>query len=196
MSSDLSQTEQPDSAATLKPITRRERISRSAAVVFIALYLAVNGFFLLRNCVRPAGPNPWVYFFTWDMYPFYRTVSSRPLAIGRTRSGEYRELLPSPMQQFRWGADGTATRTDLDHGFVHTRSSVERILESSTVSRDDSIVHVYLIEEYWPVRFNLPDDVYSRTIDWTRAIPGQSNPGRKHWKVIEEFDVDAGGTDR
>ncbi len=176
--------------------TRQPHLRRAAAVFCIGLYLLANVFFLVRNSVGATGPDPWAYFFTWDMYPFYRTTSSRPLAFGRTKNGTCVELLPSPLQEFRWGLDGTATRTDMDRGFRYTSSTIRKVLRSSKHADHNPIVHVYVIEEYWPARFNLPDDVYSRTIDWPPRSAGQSNPRRKYWKVLEEFDVEFGGTGR
>ena len=44
------------------------------------------------------------------------------------------------------------------------------------------IVQVYVIEKYWPLRFNFPNELYE-------SLYGQPRPDRQYWRVIREFDV-------
>lgn len=159
-------------------------VLRMGAVVFLTAYVAATGWFLARNMSGDPGTSPPAYFFTWDMFPSYVSESTRKLAVARTEGGVYRQLVPGPRDQFRWGQTDRATRFDLDRGGHFWQEAAERALERSAGRhRDDPIVYVYLIEEYWPVRFNLSEELYESEY-------GEPKPARRYWRVVDQFAVD------
>ena len=163
-------------------------VRRCGATFAIVAYLSTTAWFGLLHVLGDLVQDPTAYFFTWDMFPFYVTESTRPIAVGLTRSGEHLQLLPGPTQQFRWGLSGKATRSDLDRSRRFLRSAVDHALkQTKTAQEDDPFVRVFVVEEYWPSRFNLTDDLY-------KAVYNEPNPRRKYWRILDEFEVTADNT--
>jgi hypothetical protein len=54
---------------------------------------------------------------------------------------------------------------------------------------EDPIAYVFLVEKYWPVRFNLPDTLYE-------AKYGEPNPHRVAYRILDEGTVDGLGAIR
>lgn len=170
--------------------TARATVLRAAAVAFAAIYLATTGWHFARNLVGDPSTAPAAYFFTWDMFPSYVSESTRKLAVARTKSGNYWQIVPGAEDRFRWGQNGQATRVDLDRLGNFWRVAAERALvRTAGRHRDDPFVRVYLIEEYWPVRFNLTDELYELKYD-------EPKPDRHYWRIIDEFAVDSIGSDK
>ena len=156
---------------------------RVASRLAVLAYLAVLGGFLLQSALGDSRYYPAAYFFTWDMFPSHSSQSFRRVALGETASGRYRRLYPSPREQFHRGAHSDLTRLDLDRRLVFYRSAVEQTLrEYAERQRDDPVKHVYLLEKYWPAKFNYPADLYE---SWS-GIP---RPDRAAWRLVSEFDV-------
>lgn len=151
------------------------------AVLFIGLYLGLTAFFQLAELDGDTLDTPFAYFWTWDMFPNHDCFSVRSTAIGRTASGRFVTIFPGPKQRFRWGAGSELTRTE------RRPESGERLIQSILAERKDAdaadpIVHAYLLEKYWPVRFNTPEPLYEQLL-------GQPRPRRRYWRVVREFDV-------
>ncbi len=62
-------------------------------------------------------------------------------------------------------------------------AAAQTVRESRSQRANDPIVRVYLLEAYWPTRFNLTDDLY-------RAAYSSDNPRRRYWRLIDEGKVD------
>ncbi len=152
------------------------------ASLAIALYLAALAGFLLQSALGDTGLFPASYFFTWDMFPSYYTESSRRAAVGRTASGRYLALHPSPFQQYRGGVHGDLTRVELERRGLFYPAAVEQTLQRSRPVANDPMQEVWLFEQYWPVKFNYPDDLYE---SWW----GSRKPDRRSWRQTGEFDV-------
>lgn len=160
-------------------------IGRWPAWGLIAAYLAMTGQFMARQAVGDLDDGIPGYFFTWDMFPWHYVESSRRVAIGQTLSGRYVQIVPSGLQQFRGGVNGDLTRADLDRQGGFFRPMVERTLTNAAASDGaDAVRHVWLVEQYWPARFNLPPDLYA-------AWAGTPRPERRYWRVRDEFDWQA-----
>lgn len=157
-------------------------IRRTAAWLAILLYLAAHAGFLLQSALGDSGLFPVSYFFTWDMFPSYYTESSRRVAVGRTESGKYLELHPTPFQQYRGGVKGDLTQVELERRGVFYPASVEQALQRSRHEVDDPVQQVWLFERFWPAKFNYPDDLYE---SWW----GASKPDRQRWRLVGEFNV-------
>lgn len=156
---------------------------RAFAATFIATYLTVNAFFLLRYAVGDVLPHPVAYFFTWDMFPGHYCESTRKIVVGRTEAGKYVQVVPGAADQYRDGAGGDLTRVDLDRTGRDFGRLAEHALQSARGAQsDDPIEHVFLFEHYWPNKFNLPEDLYA-------SFAGEAKPDRRFWRLREEFDV-------
>ncbi|MEX0718259.1 MAG: hypothetical protein WD066_16820, partial [Planctomycetaceae bacterium] len=166
------------------------RARRAAAGLLIAAYLAATGWFLCLQVLGDTYWHPVNYFFTWDMFPGYGTVSARRYAVGETKSGRYLQLLPGPNERFRWGVAGDLPRFDIvptvaqpplsDRLLDAIDHALKRVREDH---QDDPIVYVYVLEEYWPAHFNLPEDQY-------REVYGVEHPDRRYWRWLDGDNVD------
>jgi hypothetical protein len=157
--------------------------TRVVSRLAVFAYLATLGGFLLQSALGDSRFFPVSYFFTWDMFPSHNSQSFRRIALGETESGRSLQIYPSPREQFRRGAYGDLSRLDLDKRALFYRPVVEQTLsEYAERERDDPVRHVYLLEKYWPVKFNYPADLYE-----TRS--GTPRPERVSWRLVGEFDT-------
>ncbi|HEY2250216.1 MAG TPA: hypothetical protein VGH74_04105 [Planctomycetaceae bacterium] len=163
-------------------MTTKGGSKRVLASLAIALYLAAHAGFLLQSALGDSGLFPVSYFFTWDMFPSYYTESSRRVAVGRTAAGRYFTLHPSRFQQYRGGVHGDLTRVELERRGVFYPAAVEQMLQRSRLDPDDPLQEVWLFEQYWPAKFNYPDDLYE---SWW----GSPKPDRRSWRLVGEFDI-------
>jgi hypothetical protein len=160
-------------------------VKRAVAVAGVILYLAAIAGFLLQSVVGDSAFFPLSYFFTWDMFPAHNTKSLRRVAVGKTASGRFVHLHPSPREQFRAGMEHDFTRIDLEgRGFFY-HTAVEKTAQAASASNpSDPVEHVYLFENYRPAKFNYPPALYE-------AWSGTPKPNRTAWRLAEEFDVRA-----
>jgi hypothetical protein len=157
-------------------------IRRAFAGLAICLYLAALAGFLLQSALGDSGLFPVSYFFTWDMFPSYKTESSRRVAVGQTESGRYFELHPSPLTQYLGGVQGDLGRVDLERRGLFYAAAVEQTLQRCRHEADDPVQHAWLFEQYWPAKFNYPDKMYE-------SYWGNRKPDRRSWRLLGEFDV-------
>jgi hypothetical protein len=156
---------------------------RVASRLAVFAYLAILGGFLLQGALGDSAFFPARYFFTWDMFPSHNSQSFRRLAVGETAAGQYVQLYPSPREQFHGGAHGDLARLDLDGRAFFYRAVVEQTLkEYAEREGDDPVTHVYLLEKYWPAKFNYPRGLYEV---WS----GTPRPDRAAWRLVGEFDA-------
>lgn len=151
--------------------------------MLIAVYLAVHASVFWLNLLGDAQRHPIVYFFTWDMFPGSYDVSTRRVAVAETRSGMSYQVYPNAAQRFRGGVNGDMTRADLDRSGVRFRSLVDHALASERPRfGHDPVVRVSLVEQYWPSRLNLPEDL-------GEAWAGQPQRDVRYWRVLETVDA-------
>ncbi|GAB4134805.1 MAG: hypothetical protein Tsb009_00260 [Planctomycetaceae bacterium] len=170
----------------ISPSIRRTK--RGITVAFCVGYVMVSLWFGVRHLLGDSSSHPTADFFTWDMFPGYATVSSRRFFLGKTESGKVVRLLPDPASQFRWGIFGTVRRLDVDKRTATFLPALERRI--SIYNRDhakDRIQRVTIVEQFWPAKFNLDDELYESTY-------GQRHPHRKYWRVVDTAAVNPDGT--
>ena len=161
------------------------RLRRVAGAFGAAIYLLVLAGFLLESILGDSRFLPLSYFFKWDMFPAHASDSVRRVAVGRTTSGRYVQIVPSPLQQFRAGAHSDLTRIELDRRGVFNRAVVEQTLSAAAQRPDDPIERVLLFEKYWPDKFNYPERLY-------RKMWGSPKPNRVAWRLLDEFSPKGG----
>ena len=168
---------------------------RTLSVLVIVGYVWLTGYFLVRQVLGDTSAGPVAYFFTWDMFPNYPTESSRRLAVGVTARGGYVRLFPNPHHRFRWGVKGDLTRLDLNRRLRHFRRAAQDAAGSyQPADPNDRLVRLYLVERYWPVTFNLPEELYRKQKAGFVEESTGGKPQRSYWRILETADVSAEGT--
>lgn len=173
----------------MPPPPRPLRLLKTAAtLLFCAAYLGATAYFFARHVVGDSLSRPEAYFFTWDMFPDYETESTRRLVLGLTNRGRFIQLLPAEEHRFRWGIDGTVSRIDIDGRGVQLNAPLRRRVALFNEGHpEDRIESVLLVEQYWPSRFNLPDDLYEDAF-------GEPHPHRRSWRIVRQTPVDETGS--
>ena len=132
----------------------------------IACYLGVLVFGLARHTLlHRSHDHIGMYFVVWDMYCGWTAWETRNHILAQGESGQWYDAAPP------WGdfvPFGSASRRDYDLFTLHTRRMAANTLRQT---EHEPIQRVVIIEEAWPKRFNLPDDV------WARRTP---DPKEKH----------------
>lgn len=189
--------------------TLASRLRLWLAGVGVGGYLALSAWYFAALALEATPPGFLAYFFTWDMFPGFTTRSVRRVALGRTASGEYVLLHPSPWSQFQEGVSGDLTRADLDRSGMGFQSLVERVrLRTVAQRRGDPLVQVLLCEQSWPVKFNLSDNHYAtwmgepkpEEVSFGEPLPPALAPPAgvpsATWRIVREYRVQEGGESR
>lgn len=152
-------------------------------VVACAAYLAVNGYFMLRHMVGDSNSAKAAYFFTWDMFPGYFTESTRTIIVGVTEDGRHVQLVPAAGDRYSAGLNDSVSRIDWMLRESDVRPVLDRALRRYNAENPETpIRRVLVVQQFWPIKFNLPDDLY-------RTEYGVDNPRRKYWRVIGRWSV-------
>lgn len=129
---------------------------RWPSVLFISLYLGCLGFgFFAHSMKFLSTAHPAMYFVVWDMYCGWSAYETRVHLVGQGESGRYYEIAPTA-----WGAFqpyGSCDRIDYDGDGLHCRRIAQNILDHTS---HEPIHRVFVIEENWPKKFNLPDHLW------------------------------------
>lgn len=162
---------------------RTSRIRRLLVTGFVLSYIAAVLFFFYCHLLGQTRGMPWGYFWTWDMFPNYASFSARRMALGETEAGRYVKVFPTNKMHFRRGGSGDLTRFDLPRNDVALRFAVEKTLAANAREQNpDRVRYVFLVEEYWPVKFNLPNDLYEKAF-------GEENPNRHSFRILDEGPI-------
>ena len=162
-------------------------VRRSFGLAFVLAYLGAGGFFFYSHLIGDTGRFASGYFWTWDMFPNYPSFSSRRTALGQTKSGRYVEVFPTSKVRYRRGGHRDLTRFDFPRNDASLRLVVAETLKlQEPQEASDPVTYVFLIEKTWPVRFNLPDDLYEE-------VYREPNPRRHAWRIVDEGAVGKDG---
>lgn len=168
-----------------QPASWKRIANRKLGILFVCLaYLSVNGWFMTRHMIGDSQSVNAAYFFTWDMFPGYVTENTRRRLVGITKEGRYLQLFPEE-DDYRTGIDGKVSRLDwifLNKHLDVLREKLEPRIAALNADNDDPIVRVVLVEEFWPTKFNLPDDLY-------REAYGVEHPHRRYWRTRGRWNV-------
>lgn len=149
----------PNAWTALKSAWPRYR--NRAAGVFIAGYLAVIGGGLFCHTFNwKTGVHPLMYFVVWDMFCGWSGHECRIHVIAEGVSGKHYQVLPGP-----WG--GIKPFGDLDRhhydaeGVFGARMAMNVLRHTS----HEEITRLFVIEENWPKKFNMPDALWASSWD-------------------------------
>ncbi|HCS51028.1 MAG TPA: hypothetical protein DIW81_05460 [Planctomycetaceae bacterium] len=132
-------------------------MKRYLAVATITIYLGALSWgifsdtFAVGNVAHPA-----MYYVVWDMFCGWSGYECRQHLIAQGESGQYYKLNPAPWGEFR--AFGPADRIDYDSFAAHSQNIARNILRNT---EHEPIQRVYLVEENWSKRYNIPDYLWS-----------------------------------
>lgn len=124
----------------------------------IAAYLSALGFGVFSHAVNyKIGAHPAMYFIVWDMFCGWASHASRLQIIGQGESGEFYELAPGPWGEMK--PYGSIGRRHYDAFCVFAPKMAMNCLKQT---KHEPMERLYVIEECWPKKYNLPDEIYAR----------------------------------
>ena len=141
-------------------------MKRVAISLFIVGYLGALTFGLFCHALNfKTGDHPVMYFLVWDMYCGWSGYETRQHVIGEGESGTYYDLTDTP-----WGSItpyGGHPRQTHDYAGTFVMGMAQNALRQT---QHESIIRLFHIDEAWPRKYNLPDDLweqrYSEPKEW------------------------------
>lgn len=131
---------------------------RLSTGLFILGYLGVLTYGLFCHALYfQNDKHPGMYFIVWDMYCGWSAYETRQHVIGEGESGTYYELTPAP-----WGAVkpyGDHERQTHDYSGTFVIDMARNTLRHTS---HEPMARLFLVEEAWPRKFNLPDELWER----------------------------------
>lgn len=140
-------------------------MKRWFAVLAIAGYLgSLCAGLACHTLSTGAARHPAMYYVVWDMFCGWGSYSTRVHMVAEGASGTYYELTPSPWGDFN--PYGSLARINYDRVGIYLPKFAGNVLRHT---KHEPITQVFVIEELWPKKYNLRDDV------WTRVHGGQKD---------------------
>lgn len=126
----------------------------------IAGYLMVlcYGFVAHAFKVNPYGSMA-NYFFVWDMYCGWNSFEKRTHLVAQGESGQYYDVTP-PWKELQ--PYGSAKRHDYDSWGFYSGQIAANTLRHT---QHEPIREVFLVEQLWSKKYNLPDELWSQRFD-------------------------------
>lgn len=129
---------------------------RGIVIGFIVCYLLILGFGIFSHALGyKSTDHVGMYYLIWDMYCGWSGYEYRQHLVAQGVSGQQYELTPAPWGEFV--PFGSTVRHNYDGSAVFTGTLASHILDHT---EHEEIAHVWLIEEAWSKKYNLPDEVY------------------------------------
>lgn len=136
-------------------------MKRILVVAFIVCYISALTFGNVCHLLRHgATSHVMMYMIVWDMFCGYSAYDSRMLLIAEGESETYYDLTHPP-----WGelhAFGYIGRENYDPFDAHMGAMALNVLKHTS---HEPIARIVVIEESWPKKLNLPDDVWNLRYD-------------------------------
>lgn len=174
-----------ESHSTNSNARRPHALHRALILLACLAYVGVTAYYGVRHVLGDTSQiaeSPAGYFFTWDMFPGYETESTRRTVVGR--AGErFVQLLPATSHRYRYGVNAAATRLDIDARRANLTPTLEPIIARYNAEHPQQpIEEVFIVEEYRPAKFNLPDDLYEQ-------VYGEPKPQRSYLRIGQSLRV-------
>ncbi len=133
-------------------------MKKSLAVAFVCTYLSVLSFGIFAHALSfMQGSHPAMYFIVWDMFCGWSAYSQRFHVIAEGESGEWYEAAPGPWGSFQ--PFGTLDRRHYDSFSAHLPNLAMNNLRHTA---HEPITRVFVVEENWAKKYNMPEDVWQR----------------------------------
>jgi len=139
---------------------------RRGATVVIVAYLSVLGWGVGSHAMKyKRHAHPAMYMVVWDMFCGWTAWANRFHVIGEGESGTYYELAPGPWGSFQ--PYGKLDRHQYDHGNVGLLKIGQNTLKQTD---HEPMARIFVVEEVWAKKYNLPDPVWNRAFDEPKQI--------------------------
>lgn len=131
-------------------------MKRWASITFIVAYLGALTYGNFCHILQyNTGSHPLMYYVVWDMFCGWSAYAQKIHVIAEGQSEKFYELAPGP-----WGAMspwGFLPRHNYDNYQVHLNKVALNALRHST---HEQITRIYVVEESWSKKYDLPDHVW------------------------------------
>lgn len=135
---------------------------------FIVVYLTVLSYGLFCHTFKwKSGAHPAMYYVVWDMFCGWAAHEFRHHAIAEGVSGTYYQVLPGP-----WGELQPFGDLGRHHYDANAATPGKLALNVLRHTSHEDITRIFIIEENWPKKFNMPDD------QWAARWDEPKNPKR------------------
>jgi len=136
-------------------------MKRSIAAVVICGYLGSLSWGIVAHTLHfGANAHPVMYFVVWDMFCGWGAYSNRTHLVAEGESGTYYQLSPAP-----WGTLKPFGHVDRLHYDTNYHLTPEMIRNNLRHTQHEPISRVFVVEETWPKKFNLPDPLWDAAYD-------------------------------
>jgi hypothetical protein len=136
-------------------------MKRWIAPLIICAYLGSLAFGIVTHTLQVgANSHPAMYFVVWDMFCGWGAYSNRTHLVAEGESGKYYQLSPAP-----WGALKPFGNVDRLHYDSNNYLSPAMIRNNLRHTQHEPISRVFVVEEIWPKKFNLPDPLWDAAYD-------------------------------
>ena len=131
------------------------------AKLTIASYLTALALGIASHAMNfGAGSHPAMYYLVWDMFCGWSAHELRYHLIAEGESGTHYRLSPAPWETFAPYGDLERAQYDaLGNAYLKIAMNTLRHTEH------EPILRMFVIEEAWPKKYNLPDDLWAARFD-------------------------------
>jgi hypothetical protein len=145
----------------------------------VVVYLSALSWGIVSHAVDYGNTShPVMYYLVWDMFCGWTGYSGRIQIVGEGESGKYYELAPGPWGEFT--PFGSIGRRHYDVMGVRGAKFAHNTLKHT---RHEPITRIFVIEESWAKKYNLPDHL------WNERFDEPKDPYR-YYNVMHAFSID------
>jgi len=135
-------------------------LKRWGTHLLIASYLGVLGWGVFAHAIGfKENANIAMYYIVWDMFCGWESFEMRRHLVAEGESGQYYDAAPPWGEFIPYGADRR------HHYDVHALYSGRVAAHTLAHTEHEPIVRVFLIEEAWSKKFNLPESLWKYQFD-------------------------------
>ena len=103
------------------------------------------------------GSHPSMYFIVWDMFCGWAAYETRTHIVGQGESGKFYELAPGPWGDYHPYGDISRQHYDSFNSYPQAMA-----LNTLKHTEHEPMTRLYVVEESWAKKYNLPDHVWTR----------------------------------
>ncbi len=136
-------------------------MKRVLAVGFIVFYTGVLTYGNACHFLRfKTSSHPLMYMIVWDMFCGWSAFDSRTHIIAEGQDEKFYDLTHAPWGEFH--PYGYVGRENYDQFQAHTGTMGLNVLKHT---RHEPIARLFIIEECWAKKYNLPDNLWKMRYD-------------------------------
>ncbi|MCA9040989.1 MAG: hypothetical protein KDA65_11625 [Planctomycetaceae bacterium] len=146
----------------------------------IVTYLGAMGFgFFAHTMQFMNGCHPTMYFVVWDMFCGWSAYENRIHLVAEGESGTYYDVSRGPWGEFNPYSD--IGRRHYDYNGMYLSRVANNVLKQTS---HEPITQVYVFEENWAKKYNMPDYIWNRLYD-------EPKEPRSYFSVRQILDQDS-----